>query len=181
MEIVAEYKGKPTSDLFSEILYTTGNEYKEAMIVVENNNVGFHVLEKLLERGYKNVYHSKKGSHEYVEQYAALGDSSVVPGFTTSLKTRPLIIAKFEEFIFSFKSLELKESLFKSSLTTFSFSESSFLFFLDFSSKGLVIFKFKESLNINKSLEKKSRKSKNNDSLKEKIVSEDLNLSLIHI
>ena len=99
MEIVAEYKGKPTSDLFSEILFTTGNEYKEAMIVVENNNVGFHVLEKLLEKGYNNIYHSKKGSHQYVEQYAALGDSSVVPGFTTSLKTRPLIIAKFEEFI----------------------------------------------------------------------------------
>jgi hypothetical protein len=99
MEIVAEYKGKPTSDLFSEILFTTGNEYKEAMIVVENNNVGFHVLEKLLEKGYKNIYHSKKGTHQYVEQYAALGDSSVVPGFTTSLKTRPLIIAKFEEFI----------------------------------------------------------------------------------
>ena len=99
MEIVAEYKGKPTSDLFSEILYTTGLEYKEAMLVVENNNVGFHVLEKLLEKGYKNVYHSKKGSHEYVEQHAALGDSSVIPGFTTSLKTRPLIIAKFEEFI----------------------------------------------------------------------------------
>ena len=99
MEIVAEYKGKPTSDLFSEILYTTGLEYKEAMLVVENNNVGFHVLEKLIEKGYKNVYHSKKGTHQYVEQHAALGDSSVVPGFTTSLKTRPLIIAKFEEFI----------------------------------------------------------------------------------
>ena len=99
MEIVAEYKGKPASDLFSEILYTTGLEYKEAMVVVENNNVGYHVLEKLIERGYKNVYHSKKSTHEYVEQHAALGDSSVVPGFTTSLKTRPLIIAKFEEFI----------------------------------------------------------------------------------
>ena len=99
MEIVAEYKGKPTSDLFAEILYTTGVEYKEAMLVVENNNVGFSVLEKILEKGYKNIYHSKKGSHQYVEQYAALGDSSVVPGFTTSLKTRPLIIAKFEEFI----------------------------------------------------------------------------------
>ena len=99
MEIVAEYKGKPTSDVFSEILYTTGVEYKEAMLVVENNNVGFHVLEKLIEKGYKNVYHSKKSTHEYVEQHAALGDSSVIPGFTTSLKTRPLIIAKFEEFI----------------------------------------------------------------------------------
>ena len=34
---------------------------------------------------------------------------------------------------------------------------------------------FKESLNINKSSEEKSRKNKNNDSLKEKVVSEDLN------
>ena len=46
MEIVAEYKGKPTSDLFSEILYTTGLEYKEAMLVVENNNVGFQCSRK---------------------------------------------------------------------------------------------------------------------------------------
>jgi hypothetical protein len=69
------------------------------MVVIENNSVGFHVLEKLKEKEYSNVYHSKKGSHKYVEQYAAEGNSSVVAGFTTSMKTRPLIIAKFEEFI----------------------------------------------------------------------------------
>jgi hypothetical protein len=99
MEFVCEYKGKPTPDMFSEIIYTTGNEYNTAMVVVENNSVGFHVLEKLREKEYKNIYFSKKGTHEYVEQYAAEGNSSVIPGFTTSAKTRPLIIAKFEEFI----------------------------------------------------------------------------------
>jgi hypothetical protein len=99
MEIICEYKGKPTPDVFAEILYTTGVQYNTAMIVVENNSVGYHTLEKLKEKGYTNIYHSKKGSHEYVEQYIAEGNSSVVPGFTTSHKTRPLIIAKFEEFI----------------------------------------------------------------------------------
>jgi len=99
MEIVCEYKGKLTPDLFSEILYTTGNEYNKAMIVVENNSVGFHVLDKLIEKEYENIYYSKKSSHEYVDQHTAQGDSSVIPGFTTSSKTRPLIIAKFEEFI----------------------------------------------------------------------------------
>ena len=99
MEIICEYKGKPTPDVFSEIINTTGLQYNTAMVVIENNSVGYHVLEKLKERGYSNVYHSKKGSHKYVEQYAAEGNSSVVPGFTTSQKTRPLIIAKFEEFI----------------------------------------------------------------------------------
>jgi len=99
MEIICEYKGKPTPDIFAEIINTTGLQYNNAMIVIENNSVGFHVLEKLKERDYNNIYHSKKGTHKYVEQHAAAGNSSVVPGFTTSMKTRPLIIAKFEEFI----------------------------------------------------------------------------------
>jgi len=99
MEIIAEYRGKLTPDLFSEIIYTTGNEYNKAMVVVENNSVGYHVLDKLNEKGYSNIYYATKGSHEYVDQYLAENNSSVVPGFTTSYKTRPLIIAKFEEFI----------------------------------------------------------------------------------
>ena len=99
MEIICEYKGKPTPDIFAEIINSSGLQYNNAMVVIENNSVGFHVLEKLKEKEYSNIYHSKKGSHKYVEQYAAEGNSSVVPGFTTSMKTRPLIIAKFEEFI----------------------------------------------------------------------------------
>jgi hypothetical protein len=99
MEIICEYKGKPTPDIFAEIIYSSGLQYNNAMVVIENNSVGFHVLEKLKDKEYPNVYHSKKGTHQYVESYAAEGNSSVVPGFTTSMKTRPLIIAKFEEFI----------------------------------------------------------------------------------
>ena len=99
MEIICEYKGKPTPDIFAEIINSSGLQYNNAMVVIENNSVGFHVLEKLKEKEYPNLYHSKKGSHKYVEQHVAEGNSSVVPGFTTSMKTRPLIIAKFEEFI----------------------------------------------------------------------------------
>jgi len=69
------------------------------MVVVENNNVGFSVLTKLVEMEYNNIYYSIKSTHEYVEQYVAEQRSNSVPGFTTSMKTRPLIIAKFEEFI----------------------------------------------------------------------------------
>ena len=99
MEIICEYKGKVTPDMFSEIIYTSGNEYNKAMVVVENNSVGFHVLDKLIEKGYSNIYFSKKGNHEYIDQYLAEGNSNAIAGFTTSHKTRPLIIAKFEEFI----------------------------------------------------------------------------------
>ena len=99
MELVAEYKGKVAPDIFSDVVYTSAMEFNQAMLVVENNSVGHHVLTKLIERGYPNLYFSKKGNHEFVEQHLAEGNSAVVPGFTTSHKTRPLIIAKFEEFI----------------------------------------------------------------------------------
>ena len=99
MKIVAEYKGKPSIDDFANILYSAGREYGNCMVVVENNNIGFSVLEKLIELEYPNIYHSIKGSNEYIDQLSAIGNTSAIPGFTTSVKTRPLIIAKLEEFI----------------------------------------------------------------------------------
>ena len=48
---------------------------------------------------YENIYHSIKSTHEYVDQYQAEGMNSAVAGFTNSSKTRPLIVAKLEEFI----------------------------------------------------------------------------------
>jgi hypothetical protein len=99
MEQVAEYQGKPTLDVFSRLLYDAGLEYGSCMIVLENNNIGFSVLEKLIEQGYPNVYYSTKGTHEFVEHYEADYISNSVAGFTTSQKTRPVIIAKLEELI----------------------------------------------------------------------------------
>jgi hypothetical protein len=99
MEIIAEYQGKVTPDVFSEILHSAGKEYGNCMIIVENNSVGFSVLEKLREKGYPNIYYSIKSSHTYVDQQQAEFKSNSVAGFTTSSKTRPLIIAKMEEFV----------------------------------------------------------------------------------
>ena len=99
MNQVAEYQGKPDMDLFSRMLYDIGTQYGDAMVVVENNNIGYSVLTKLIDMEYNNVYHSVKSTHEYVEQYEAEQRSGTIAGFTTSMKTRPLIIAKLEEFI----------------------------------------------------------------------------------
>ena len=99
MEIVAEYRGKITPDLFSKVLFDAGREYGFCMVVVENNSVGYSVLEKLKECEYPNIYYSIKSSHEYIDQVQAEYKSNAVAGFTTSMKTRPIIIAKMEEFI----------------------------------------------------------------------------------
>ena len=99
MEIVGEYQGKVTPDIFANIVSDAGKEYGNCMIVVENNTVGFSVLEKLKELEYPNIYYSIKSTHEFVEQATAEYSNTAVPGFTTSSKTRPMIIAKMEEFV----------------------------------------------------------------------------------
>lgn len=99
LEVIAEYQGKPTPDMYANMLNQVGREYGGCMLVVENNNIGFSVLDKLIEYQYPNIYHSIKSTHEYIEQHQAEVRSSAVPGFTTSMKTRPLIVAKLEEFI----------------------------------------------------------------------------------
>jgi len=98
-EQVAEYQGKLSTEDFANLLVTAGKEYGNCMIVVENNNLGFSVVEKIIVANYPNVYYSTKGSGDYVDQVSAEGALNTVPGFTTSHKSRPLIIAKLEEFI----------------------------------------------------------------------------------
>jgi hypothetical protein len=99
LEIIGEYQGKITPDLFANMLNQVGREFGNAMMVVENNNIGYTVLDKLIEYGYPNIYYSIKSTHEYIEQHQAEYQNNAIPGFTTSMKTRPLIIAKLEEFI----------------------------------------------------------------------------------
>tara|TARA_R100000008_G_scaffold19975_1_gene10293 strand:+ start:4704 stop:6287 length:1584 start_codon:yes stop_codon:yes gene_type:complete len=99
LEIVGEYQGKPTLDMYANMLNQVGREFGNCMLVVENNNIGYSVLDKLTEYGYPNIYYSIKSTHEYIEQHQAEYRTSAVPGFSTTMKTRPLIVAKLEEFI----------------------------------------------------------------------------------
>lgn len=99
MEQVAEYQGKCEPDQFCRLIIDAGKEYGNALVVIENNNIGFTVAQRVVELGYRNVYYSNKTTHEYIEAISAIGNSLAVPGFTTSVKTRPLIIAKLDEII----------------------------------------------------------------------------------
>ena len=99
MEQVAEYQGKLSLDMYANILNQVGREYGNALLVVENVGIGISVLEKLVDLEYPNTYYSVKGTHEFVEATMASSMNNSVAGFTTSSKTRPLIVAKLEEFI----------------------------------------------------------------------------------
>jgi len=99
MEIIAEYQGKPSLDIFANLISQAGKEYGDCMVVVENNSVGWTVLDKLQESRYPNLYYSYKSSHEYVDPVTGEHATNAVPGFSMTQKTRPLVIAKMEEFI----------------------------------------------------------------------------------
>jgi hypothetical protein len=99
MEIIAEYQGKPSLDMYAKILYDAGVEYGSCLLVVENNGIGISILEKLINMGYPNLYYSIKSTHEYVDAIQGETMDGAVAGFSTTTKTRPLIVAKLEEFI----------------------------------------------------------------------------------
>ena len=98
---VAEYQGKIELDAFARLLMMTGRDYGNCLISVENNNIGYAVLTKLIEWSYPNIYYSTRSITDYSdERYANQGYiDGTIPGFATSVKTRPLIIAKLDEYI----------------------------------------------------------------------------------
>ncbi len=99
MEVVAEYQGKLEPDAFADFLMKLGYAYGGAIIVVENNGLGYSVVTKMINAKYPNVYYSKKTSHEYVDPIEAEMTNAITPGFSMTPKTRPLVIGKLEELI----------------------------------------------------------------------------------
>ena len=97
---VAEYQGKLSPKDFGNVLVGVASEYNDALLVVENANIGWSTIEQIMEREYKNLYYSPKSNTDTVESYMNKYEKgNLVPGFTTSAKTRPLVIAKMTEYI----------------------------------------------------------------------------------
>lgn len=97
---VAEYKGKLSPKDFGNVLVGASSEYNDALLVIENANIGWATIEQVLEREYRNLFYSSRSQTETVESYMNKWDTDkLVPGFTTSSKTRPLIIAKMMEYV----------------------------------------------------------------------------------
>jgi len=97
---VAEYRGKLSPKEFGNVLVGIASEYNDALLVVENANIGWSTIEQILEREYKNVYYSSTSNTDTVESYMSKYErDKLVPGFTMSMRTRPLVVAKMTEYI----------------------------------------------------------------------------------
>jgi len=97
---VAEYKGKISPKDFGNVLVGIASEYADALLVVENANIGWATIEQIMERQYNNLYYSSTSNMETVESYMTKYErDKLVPGFTMSMRTRPLVVAKMIEYI----------------------------------------------------------------------------------
>jgi len=122
LDQVAEYKGQLSTTDYGNFLIELATKYNDALLIVENNNVGWATLQTIIDRGYKNLFYQSKDlqyvdtEHHMESNRYASRDRNMIPGFTTSKKTRPLVVAKMEEYtrekMINIRSSRLIEELF---------------------------------------------------------------------
>ena len=102
---VAEYKGQMGTKDYGNLLVNVATEYNDALLVIENANVGWASIQVAIDRQYKNIYYSPKDGgvsdvSQQLARYVDLKDTSqMTPGFTTSSRTRPLVISKLDTYM----------------------------------------------------------------------------------
>jgi hypothetical protein len=103
MEQVAEYKGKLPTKEYARALITMATEYNNALLVIENANVGWAVIQEVLDNSYPNLFYSSSDL-QYVDVENQMTnkinaqEKKMTPGFTTSNKSKPLLISKLESY-----------------------------------------------------------------------------------
>lgn len=105
-EQVAEYKGQIATNLFSHLIVQYAHKYNGAYLIVENNGIGHAAVMGVLENDYRNIHWTQRDSSKLHTENAYLYANNpwdvpknAVPGFTTSSRTRPNMIARLEEDI----------------------------------------------------------------------------------
>lgn len=99
---VADFRGKIDTTRYATMLKNIGNEYNQAMLVVQGNNMGQSVVRMLLQYTYPNIFYTDK-NQENLNPYKSTQYSNdirrQIPGFFTTSKNKPLMIQKIQLLI----------------------------------------------------------------------------------
>ena len=103
LEQVAEYKGRMSTRDYGNLLVNVATEYNNALLVIENNNIGWATIQQVIDREYENLFYMSKDLqvvdvHRQINNKINRMEKQLVPGFTITSKTRPLVVSKLEEF-----------------------------------------------------------------------------------
>jgi hypothetical protein len=97
---VAEFNGVIGTTEFAQMLYAVATEWNTALLSVENANIGWAVIQELINLRYRNLYHSSSNKvyrEEDVHKYE--DNSKLTPGFTLTSANRPLVISKMQQLL----------------------------------------------------------------------------------
>lgn len=120
---VAEYKGKCPTRQYGHFLVELATKYNDALLVVERENVGWDTIQTIIDRNYGNLFYMSKDRkivdvHKTVHNRYRQDEKQMVPGFGTTITTRPLIINKLDTYMrdreskaLTIRSLRLIEEL----------------------------------------------------------------------
>lgn len=120
---VAEYKGKIPTKEFGDLMVATATMYNDALVIPDNSSIGWSAVQRVIDRQYKNLFYmSSDMQYVDVEQQITdrryISEKNMKPGFIVSQRTRPLIIAKIDEYMRE-KSVIIKSIRTISELKTF--------------------------------------------------------------
>lgn len=125
LEQVAEYKGYIGTKDFGNMAVAIATEYNDALLVIENANVGWAAIQPAIDRNYKNLYFSHRSEEVLNDPLKHLkrgldltNKDNMIAGFTTSTKIRPMMISKLELYIRE-KSVIIRSSRLLNELAVF--------------------------------------------------------------
>ena len=102
---IGEFKSQIGTKEYGHMLVAIATEYNNALLVIENANIGWNTIQVVIDKGYKNLYYSPKGdaatnADAFLAKWHDIIDTSkMVPGFTMSMKSRPLVIGKLDAYM----------------------------------------------------------------------------------
>jgi hypothetical protein len=101
---VAEYRGMIATKDYGNFLVSLATEYNNALLVIENANVGWACIQQVIDRGYGNLFYMSNDL-KYIDVEKQMvnrhyrEERQMVAGFSTTTKTRPLIISSLDSYI----------------------------------------------------------------------------------
>lgn len=104
VEQVVEFKGKIDTQAFGRMCVSLATEYNNALLIIENKNVGWSTVQVALDLNYTNLYYSYKNDPFLDENihlrkhYDLVDKENMVPGLTTTTRIRPVLISKLEMY-----------------------------------------------------------------------------------
>jgi len=123
LEQVAEFVDQPGTKDYGNQLVALATEYNDALLIVERENIGWAVLQQIVDRKYQNTFYCS-ADLKYIEVERQLRnkyyseEKKLLPGFSTTITTRPLVISKLEAY-FREKAIKIHSIRTISELRTF--------------------------------------------------------------